>query len=511
MSYTAVLTAAVLVLALYFVFRPQGTIRRIAGPPSPSWIFGHMRQLILCPRYGDNEFKWVESYGPVYRLRGCFGQDRLMVADPRALQYMVNSSSFSRAPALDNMAKLLFGEKSIGVARGSEHRRLRSALNVGFSAAAVRSYRPVFQKVAEMVSDQFDNFTDTTNDVCSTLSIATLSAISEAILGQSTRDLGEEFVANNIAITKLTANQSETNILSDVVGSYLPVWLWRAVIYLPIAAFAVVRKEKLLVEQIGTRIVREKIDAAKRGLESNNDLYSLLVKPDTRTLSDEDLVNQIAVILIAGQETVTNTIAFGLLELARHPELQDKIRAEIHSTVGDTVHNVAYDAMPLLNAFIKETLRLYPAEALRDTVATQDTIIPLAKSIITTTGECLNQIPIRKGQLVTMAIASYQRLTPHWGNDTHQFNPSRWLDGETYQGEAVGPYANLLTFFGGPHACLGYRFAVSEMQMLFCELVRKFSFAEPNEEPIRPQMMTTLQPIDSQGKRALPLCITRIL
>jgi cytochrome P450 len=49
-----------------------------------------------------------------------------------------------------------------------------------------------------------------------------------------------------------------------------------------------------------------------------------------------------------------NTIGFGLLELARNPELQKILRAEIHSVVGAAVlGNIAYDRMPMLNAFIK--------------------------------------------------------------------------------------------------------------------------------------------------------------
>jgi hypothetical protein len=49
-----------------------------------------------------------------------------------------------------------------------------------------------------------------------------------------------------------------------------------------------------------------------------------------------------------------NTVGFALLELARNPELQNLLRTEIHSAVGaGGLSNVAYDRMPLLNAFIK--------------------------------------------------------------------------------------------------------------------------------------------------------------
>ncbi|KAJ7025659.1 cytochrome P450 [Mycena alexandri] len=465
--YATALASAV--FALYSI-RRRSAIRDIPGPPSPSWIFGHMRQLILSSPYGAHEFKWLDVYGSVYALKGCFGQDRLMVADPLALQYILNSPKFGRAPILDNMASLLFGERSVITASGSEHRRLRSALNVGFTAAAVRGYEPVFKRVAEKIVDQLEGF-PTATDICSVLSPATLDAISQAILGHPTQDLGEDFVANNIEIVKLTASQSETHILADAIGSYLPTWVWRAAIYVPTTGAVVARKERSFAIQVGGRIVQEKIDAVKQGLEMNNDLLSLLLNPNpsenTKTLSVEDIISQIALILIAGQETTArislkaNALAFGLLELARHREFQEELRAEIYSNLGANLNatNMAYENMPLLNAFLKETLRLYPAVPQPDRIALEDTTIPLMESITTSNGECISRIPVRKGQLVTLAIASYQRLASRWGMNPHEFNPSRWLDGKTNQGDAVGPYANLLSFLGGLKTCLGWRFA----------------------------------------------------
>ncbi|KAF7375758.1 Cytochrome P450 [Mycena sanguinolenta] len=510
LRYTAPVVAVVLIL--YLRLRHRSAIQGLAGPPSPSWIFGHMRQLLLSPRYGAHEFNWLNLYGPVYALKGCFGQDRLMVADPHAMQYILNSPNFRRSPTTDSSLNILFGEKGLLLLRGSEYRRIRSALNIGFTAAAVRSYHAVFKTVAEQICEQLENFPSTATDVCSVLSAATLEATCQAILGRSTRDLGEKFAANNIEIVKLTASQSETHVLADAIGSHLPTWLWRAAIYLPTKAFAVAREGRFLGNQVGGRIVREKREAIAQGLETGSDLFSFLVNPNhSNTLAEQDLVPQTAVVLIAGQETTTNTISFALLELARHPDFQDRLRAEIYSTLGGSNASLAYETMPLLNAFVKEILRLYPAVPLADRIVMEDTVIPLSESIISAKGERISQIPVRKGEIVTIAIAAYQRLPSRWGKDPHTFNPSRWLDGETYQGEAVGPYANLLSFFGGPHICLGWRFAILEMQVIICELVAKFSFAEADNEPAHPRLMLTLQPFAATGERALRLRVTRLL
>ncbi|KAJ6554209.1 cytochrome P450 [Mycena capillaripes] len=533
--YATALTVFVSTFVAYLVFQRQSTVRNIVGPPCSSWIFGHMRELLLPPQYGYHEFSWQKLYGPVYRLKGCFGQDRLMVSDPGALQYILNSPIFCRAPVLEGMINLIFGGKSVIAARGDEHHRLRSALNVGFTAAAVRNYEPVFQKVAMTVSERFEESSGVSTNIRPLLGMATLTAISEAVLGISIDALGEDFVANSLQIVDMTASQSEGQILADAIGGRLPAWCWHAAMYFPTTAGKIIRKERYFADRTGRRIVQEKMDAAAKGLESDTDVFGLLLTPensdDTKKLSVDDVVAQTAIVLLAGQETTANAVAFGLLELARNADFQDELRAEIHSTIGKGGKTIAYDTMPLLNALIKverdvashtdltnswirsckETLRFYPAGPLSDRVPTEDAVIPLKEAIVTSTGERISQIQVKKGQLLTVAIASYQRLPSRWGDEPDRFNPSRWLNGRTFQEDAVSPYANLLSFNGGPRICLGWRFAILEMQVIFCELVAKFSFAEVENEPVRVKFMNNLLPIVPSGDRALPLRITRIL
>jgi hypothetical protein len=58
----------------------------------------------------------------------------------------------------------------------------------------------------------------------------------------------------------------------------------------------------------------------------------------------------------------------------------------------------------------QETLRMYPGEPMSERVAVQDTVIPLADGIRTSNGEHITHLPVPKGQIITLGIASYQRL-----------------------------------------------------------------------------------------------------
>jgi len=156
-------------------------------------------------------------------------------------------------------------------------------------------------------------------------------------------------------------------ILFDAIAVHLPRAVLNAMINLPTSAFRALRTAKLISRREGWRLVREKLQAPEGSYES--DIYSLLLHPEDedgkRSLKPEELVAQTSLILLAGQDTTSNTLAFGLLELARRPLLQTKLRNEITSTITGPGGNVAYDNMPLLNAFIKETLRMSRRGTLR--------------------------------------------------------------------------------------------------------------------------------------------------
>ncbi|KAJ7442364.1 cytochrome P450 [Mycena galericulata] len=485
MMYTTAAAALFVVLALYFLSRVNRGIQTVVGPPSPPWVFGHMLQLLLAPQWGDYEFKWLKQFGAVY-----------------APQYILKSAHFDYGPVLKNVINILYGKTSVVAPEGVMRRRVRTALNVGFTASAVRNYQPLFEKAAQKVTEQLENASTSPVDICPLLSNATLGAVSEAVLGYSTKELGDDFLENNCQII-VAGSQSPNQILSDAIGA------------------------KPSESHDASRIGSEKLDAAGKGLEINDDVYSLLLNPQqsdktSRALSGEEVVDQTAIILIAGQDTTANTLAFSLLELAKNLDLQHRLRAEIHSMVGACGRNVTYDNMPLLNAFVKVSnvrisLTLFPlfdpAETITDRIARDDMLLPLSESIMTSDGEHISQIPIRKGQVVTVAIASYQRLESRWGADAHAFKPSRWIEGTAYQGEAIGPYANLLTFLSGAHTCLGWRFALMEMRVFLCELVGKFSFSLPEEgsRTIHTRFANTLFPADSAGNKSASLLVTRIL
>ncbi|KAK7042069.1 cytochrome P450 [Favolaschia claudopus] len=523
----------ILLISSYNLYRRRRSIQSIPGPTSPSWTFGHMLQLFLPIEYGDNEFAWLKSFGAVYRIKGCFGQDRLLVSDPAALQYILNNPRiFPHGPGQKIGIDLVFPEKCVMREHGDVHKRLRAALNPSFTGAAVRNYQPIFERVAQNIIEKLEESSASPINVCPILSEATLSTVCEAALGYTFHDLDKDFVVYNERLLALSANQSQSQIIADAIMTRLPTWLLDSAMKLPSAAFEVIQTSKRLAIELGMKIIDEKVELAQQGSVVETDVFdALLDVTDSHSgkrkhaLTREEIAAQtgmsldrqfennhvdlsIGILLVGGEDTTSNTLAFGLLELAKDPILQEALRAEIQSVGGSSS---GFDNMPLLNAFVKETLRVYPVGPIQERISMQDTVIPLSEPLKTTTGRLINEIPIPKGQIMNVAIASYQRLPSRWGGDSHTFRPSRWLDGGVTQGQAVGPYANLLSFLGGPRVCLGWRFAILEMQVFFSELISKCSFALPEgSERITMRLAGSLTPVLPNGEKGVPLCVTRI-
>lgn len=104
-----------------------------------------------------------------------------------------------------------------------------------------------------------------------------------------------------------------------------------------------------------------------------NDLIDILVALKAEAKANKDvkhfatnndvLVAQAAVFLTAGFETSSSTMAFALYELAKHPDLQDRLRQEINTNLRAGNGKLSYEAihaLEYLDMVVNETLRLYP-------------------------------------------------------------------------------------------------------------------------------------------------------
>ncbi|KAJ7755349.1 cytochrome P450 [Mycena maculata] len=513
----ALALGAMFIAVVFARFRRSGDlIKHIPGPPSPSWIFGNLLELILEVPYGVYEFQWQKKYGPLYRTKGCFGENRLMISDPVTLKHILSHpGTYMKSPQQQLINLTGLGQGSLLYVEGDAHRRIRAVMNPAFSAASIRALSPTLKQAAHEIADIWETLCDAQGpndvlDIYPSLHDTTLQAVGEGVVGYNFQ-ADKDFAARYHNLVVIAADRSKFSIITDGILPYIPKPVMNMIMHFPPPALVKLLEFKGAIGRLAKTLVKDKTDALELGIEPEKDLISVLVGSNSQSASKmtlEEIQDQFGTITVAGEDTTANTVAWSLYELARNPDLQENLRAELNEAGPD--ESVDYDRLPILNALLKEILRLYSTVPQTERVAAKDSVLPLSEPIMSTSGELVTEIPVKKGQHLIIAISSYHRLTSVWGEDAEEFKPTRWLDGNVpASGASMGPYSNLLAFLGGSRTCIGWRFSLAEMQIIVSELVRKFSFSLPDDVVIRPTFAITLVPMVPDGPQ-LPLRVSRL-
>ena len=176
----------------------------------------------------------------------------------------------------------------------------------------------------------------------------------------------------------------------------------------------------------------------------------------------------------AGHETTAVALAWAVYLLAAQPELQAAVRAEaVAALAGDPA--TLPDRVPLLRAFLDETLRLYPpaAQIVREAVADDD----------------LDGIPVRKGDNIVIYPFAVQRHRKLWDNPD-AFDIERFSEANKH---AIDRF-QYLPFGAGPRICVGMRFAIVEALIILAHWLAARRFVLPDGATPFPTGRVTLRP-----------------
>ncbi|KAM8974844.1 cholesterol side-chain cleavage enzyme, mitochondrial [Pelodytes ibericus] len=180
-------------------------------------------------------------------------------------------------------------------------------------------------------------------------------------------------------------------------------------------------------------------------------LHSLLTKDQ---LPLEDIKASVTELMAGGVDTTSMTLQWAMFELARAPNLQEKLRSEVISARKASGSDLAVllQNIPLVKATIKETLRLHPVAISLQRYTQKETVI--------------HNYRIPQGTLVQVGLYAMGR-NPDIFPAPERFSPERWLGrGSTY--------FKGLGFGFGPRQCIGRRIAEMEMQLFLIHILENF-------------------------------------
>ncbi|KAI0306228.1 cytochrome P450 [Multifurca ochricompacta] len=455
----AFLAVSSALLVRLYIRRRSSFLRKLRAPESHTFLLGSYGDLIYQNEVGDCEFKWMRQYGSVWRSSGSFGQDHLMVADPKALQYILHTSgyNFVKRPPVVKIMELMFG-KGIIWAHGETHQRQRKVMTPAFFAPQLKTFLSLFQNTASKLVQIWKEELITTGpsdesivNVAPWLSRTTLDVIGEVGFGfqfdslynvkTPLRDQMENFFVDSVLYPP------RWDMLFKSIWRYIPGPLLDLVRYLPTRQYKRFRRFLKFMRKFSEDMIEKSMIKG-----DGKDIMSVLLRanasenPKSR-LTGNEVVDQTATLLFAGHDTTANSLTWYLWEIAKHPESQERIRAEIAAIRakkgGEELSASDLDGMTFTQATLKEAMRLHPIVYFLPREAGRDEVIPLAFPITTESGEQISSIPVRKGTPIDIAIGVYNRLPGVWGLDADDWNPERFLNFDKSNQTPLGVFANL--------------------------------------------------------------------
>ncbi|EJT98650.1 cytochrome P450 [Dacryopinax primogenitus] len=256
-----------------------------------------------------------------------------------------------------------------------------------------------------------------------------------------------------------------TTSTAVVLLAMLPQWLFG----LPLTSLRRLNTARQSLEVILQDLIYKRRTEGVENIDenANKDIFSLLLKANDDEkgsrayLTDRELVSNVFLLLLAGYETTSRSLAATLALLACHPEEQEKAYQQIKSVVG-SVRDPPYEdyeRLPLVQGCFLEGLRMFPSAPGMIRIAVRDTIL----SVPTYDGKT-RTVPIKAGQFIWsdwIGIGYNERVY----SSAYTFLPARWLDPETEP---------LINFSYGPRVCLGKKFAITEAVGVLTLLLRDY-------------------------------------
>ena len=439
------------------------TIERLPGP-RPWPLVGNTLQLSLDRFHLDLE-AWAQAYGSMYQLR--FGRQRAVVISDAALIRELLKRRPDRVRRASNMQLIVseLGIDGLFTTEGARWRKQRRLMNAAFAPRAVRSLGPKLIEITTRLRDHWRALADRGEviEIHADLRRYTVDVTMVVAFGEDVDTLREGEAAGFRA-------QLE-QLFPTFHRRLRALWPYWRVFKLPRDRL-VDAQAKALREEIGQRIeaTRARLEASESPSATNLLEAMVLARdeddPELR-LDDEEIFANAITILLAGEDTTSNTAAWMLDTLARMPAVARALRTEVDAALG--VETVAPDLdclaqMPYLQGAVHESLRLRSAAPLMFLEPLDD--------------QELGPLSLPKGTLV-VALTREPACTDASFSESDRFDPARWIDSQRDADAAHDPKA-LLSFGYGPRICPGRALALLELGLVGSMVARNFEL-EPAE------------------------------
>jgi cytochrome P450 len=459
-------------------------LRHIDDLPGPRGapLIGNLLQIDTSRMHQQLE-QWCREFGPFFKLQ--MGRRRLLVVgDHEAVASTLRDrpEGFKRTTRFEAVAKEMGLKPGVFGANGEDWRRQRRMVMASFDPAHVRHYFPSLQKVAERLVGRWQAAARRGDpiDLQPDLMRYTVDTIAGLAFGAEVNTL-----------------ESDGDVIQQHLDKIFPALVRRMLAPLPTWRLWPGRADRELkhgVEAVNEAVAQFIADARGRmaadpalRTHPTNLLEAMIAAADQpgSGITDLQVAGNVFTMLLAGEDTTANTIAWMIDLLWRHPAALQRATDEVRGLLGDT-RCPSFDQLAQLDyveACAHETMRLKPVAPILALQAERETQV----------GDV--QVPTGTVVINLMRVDS---VSDAYLPGASTFEPQRWL-AEGPAGAMAGRAKRISMPFGaGPRICPGRYLALLEMKMAMAQLLNCFDIASvetPDGQPAREHLAFTMTPV----------------
>lgn len=393
------------------------------------------------------------EYGDVVALQ--IGEPTYLLTRADDIQHVLvdNAANYDKSWRLTSKRGRRLSGSGLQTSSGAAHLRQRRLLQPQFHRRSVETFLPIVLDRTQRRLSAWDE--GRRIDLAAEMESLALSIVIGALFGPEYRDPALE---EAITIRR--------RYIEYVYGSLLP--------YPEAWPLPVVRRYGAAMRYIDSVIRREiRKPASPHGFAAR---LAAVEHPDGSTMSEDQVRDELLSLTSTGYETVGDALAWTLYLLARHPDVEDRMLAELGAVLGgrapspEDLAKLTYGRQVL-----NESMRLHPPTWIFVRMARASDTLPSGAPVTARHKLYLSQYVVHRH--------------PRYFPEPDRFDPGRFAP------EAVAgrPRFSYFPFGGGQRQCIGEHFAVLEMQAVLSRVLPAFRF-ELADDAVTPRPTITLRP-----------------
>ena len=430
--------------------------RRFEDLPSPRGLplVGQLLQ-VEPDRFHQQLEQWAQELGPYYTLR-LGGRPLLVISDHETVAAALRDrpEGFRRTPKLEAVWRELGLPVGVFGANGDAWARQRRMVMAGFDPAHVKRYFPAMRKVADRLAGRWQKAAETGTpiDLQADLMRYTVDTIAGLAFGAEVNTL-----------------ESDADVIQRHLDKIFPALYRRVLAPLPTWRWVKRARDRELEASLAevTAAVNGFIDKARQRMQAEsglrerptNLLEAMIAAADSEGsgIDDAQVAGNVLTMLLAGEDTTANTLAWMIHLLWLNPAALARARDEVRTVVGDQEAEITQEQLGRLDfvdACIHETMRLKPVAPL----------LGLQAIHATTVGDVL--VP---AGAVIITLLRHDSVSDTHFEHAAQFHPERWTARDAGAAKRIA-----MPFGAGPRICPGRYLALLEMKLALATLLSRF-------------------------------------